>query len=287
MYWILKKPLSLPLLAIYQSLSIALGSIVLYLFSKKYLSHQFIASWPWSKKIIGYGGYIFGSGLVANIANNLDQVMIARYVPGSVAYYNVASRINNLVDMPSYAAADIIFPKASLASVEEGPARVKYLFERMIAILIAITIPVALFIIVFPEFITTIIAGATYIPAAGILQIYMVTGILRPAQNQAANLLNSIGKPRITFIMNTISLSILLLLNYICLKEFGFYGAAIGTLITTLISFITWYFLMRKMINLDLSSVLKHIISTYSLFYQQIKGILTRKRKNQEPEQGI
>lgn len=157
----------------------------------------------------------------------------------------------------------------------------------MIAILIAITIPVALFIIVFPEFITTIIAGATYIPAAGILQIYMVTGILRPAQNQAANLLNSIGKPRITFIMNTISLSILLLLNYICLKEFGFYGAAIGTLITTLISFITWYFLMRKMINLDLSSVLKHIISTYSLFYQQIKGILTRKRKNQEPEQGI
>jgi lipopolysaccharide exporter len=284
-YWVLKKPLSLPLLAIYQSLSIALGSIVLYVFSKKYLSHQFIASWPWSKKIIGYGGYIFGSGLVANIANNLDQVMIARYVPGSVAYYNVASRINNLVDMPSYAAADIIFPKASLASVEEGPARVKYLFERMIAILIAITIPLALFIILFPKFITTIIAGAAYTPAAGILQIYMVTGILRPAQNQAANLLNSIGKPRITFIMNTISLSILLLLNYICLKEFGFYGAAIGTLITTLISFITWYFLMRRMINLDLSSVLRHIISSYRLFYQQAKGILTRKRKNQEPEQ--
>jgi O-antigen/teichoic acid export membrane protein len=87
--------------------------------------------------------------------------------------------------------------------------------------------------------------------------------------------------------MNTISLSILLLLNYICLKEFGFYGAAIGTLITTLISFITWYFLMRKIIDLDLSSVLKHIISTYRLFYQQVKGLFSRKQKNKGPEQGI
>lgn len=279
-YWVLKKPLSLQQLAIYQSLSIALGSITLYLFTRKYLFHQFQASWLWIKKIFGYGGYIFSSGLVANIANNLDQVMIARYVPGSVAYYNVASRINNLIDIPSYAAADIIFPKASLASVEEGPAKVKYLFERMVAILLTITIPVAIFIIVFPKFVTTIIAGALYLPAASILQIYMISGILRPAQNQAANLLNSIGKTRITFIINIISLCILLVLNYIFLKEFGFYGAAIGTLTTTLISFIIWYFVMKKIIDLSLQNVFHFMVGTYRLLLKELKIIFVRRDKN-------
>ncbi len=271
--------LTLSLLAIYQSLSIALGAVTIYIYSKSYLANKFIFSSAWAKKILGYGGYIFGSGLVANIANNLDQIMIARFIPGTVAYYNVASRVNNLVDIPSYAASDIIFPKTSLAIAEEGIDRVKYLFEKMAGTLLAITIPIALFIILLPKFIIISIAGKGYVAAAGILQLYMITGILRPAQNQAANLLNSIGKTKITFTLNSIFFILLILINYICLKKIGFYGAAIGTLITTSISFVMWYFVMRKEIRLNIKNVFFHIINTYQTIWQYIRKYLRKEKQ--------
>jgi O-antigen/teichoic acid export membrane protein len=276
-YKVLHKPISLASLSIYWSASIGLGTLALFLFTRKYLHFTFRASKVWVKRIFRYGGYIFGSGMVANISLNLDQLITGKMIdPGSVAYYNVASRINLLVDIPSYAASEIIFPKASRASAEEGTAKVKYLFERMVGILLAFTIPTAIFIILFPRLITVIIAGYSYAAAAPILQLYMITGIFRPAQNQAANLLNSIGKPRLVFIANTGTLLGFLGINYLCVKEYHFYGAAIGTLITTFISFVAWYFIMRKQIGLDLRQVFRHLIGTYGIIYTQVRGAIRK-----------
>ena len=285
-YWILKIPLPLTHLVMYQTLTIAIGSIVLYFYSKRYLLYQFKASWLWSKKILGYGGYIFGSGLVANIYSNLDQVMIAKLIaPGSVGFYSVPSRISGLIDIPSYAAADILFPKASRASVDEGKEKVKYLFERMVAILMAFTIPATLFIIIFPRFVTIVIAGPAYLAAVPILQLYMVASIFRPVQNQAANLLNSIGKPKLVFIINTSTVIALLIINYICLKQFGFYGVAIGTLITSLAGFVAWYFVMKKEVDLDMKKVFGYAMGTYKMIFRQIAGLFSKNKKQEVSQQ--
>jgi len=275
-----KIPLTLVDLAKYQSVAFGLGTLVLFIFSRKYLIFRFRPSYSWSQKLMGYGGYIFGSGVVASIFANLDQIMVAGKIgPSAVSYYNVASRINLLVDTPSYAASEIIFPKASRASVEEGQERIKYLFEKMVAILTAITIPIALLIIIFPTFITTAIAGSRYALAAPILQLYMLAGIIRPAQNQAANLLNSIGKTKLVFFMNTGYTVVLLGVNYIFLEKFGLYGAARGTLVVSLANFVAWYFLMRKEVNFELSAVLGHMSETYQTIFRKVSSVvLSRKR---------
>ena len=149
-YKVSGAPLTLAQLSMYQSVCIGLGTLVLYGYTRKYLQYRFRPTREWVKRIFGYGGYIFGGGILANISNNLDQLMTAKFIsPGSIAYYNVASRINLLVDIPSYAASEILFPKSSRALVEEGKEKVKYLFERMVAVLMAFTIPAALVIILF------------------------------------------------------------------------------------------------------------------------------------------
>ncbi len=259
---------TLSYLALYQSTAIFVGTITLYIFSRKYLLHRFNASIVWIKKILSYGGYIFGSGIMSNIYSNVDQLMTGTFISSSsVAYYNTASRINGLVDIPSYAAAEIIFPKSSRAAAEEGSGKVRYLYERMVAILLSFTIPAAIFIIIFPKLIIAIIAGVKYEAAAPILQLYMITGLLRPMQNQAANLLNSIGKPALCFVINTFGLAENLVINYICLYNFGFYGAAIGTLITSVFGTILWYFIMKKQIGLQLVVVLKYMMEFYKSLY--------------------
>ena len=272
-----KKPVSLAELSMYQSATIGIGTVVLYFFTRKYLLFQFRATKVWVKRIIGYGGYIFGSGIVANIWMNLDQLMIAKFIlPSSVAYYNVASRINLLVDIPSYAASDVLFPKASRASAMEDQAKVTYLYERMVAVLLAFTIPAALVIILIPKLVIVVIAGPLYAASAPILQMYMITGIFRPAQNQAANLLNSMGKSRLVFFANLFTLTLALGINYFCLRRFGFYGAAIGTLISTMAGFVFWYFQMRRQIGLNMSRLAYYTIDTYKVIFRKIAGAVKK-----------
>jgi lipopolysaccharide exporter len=276
-HFLFRLPFTLEKLALYQSISIAAGTAVIFFHTRKYLSFRFEFSQAWMKKIMGYGGYIFGSGLMSNIFANLDQIMIAKFMlPASVAHYNAASRINGFVDIPSYAATEVIFPKLSKASVEDGPERVRYLYERMVAVLLCFTIPAALFIIMFPTFVINIIAGPKYQDAALILQLYMVTGLLRPMQNQAANLLNSVGKPGLCFWINTFSLAAYMLINYVCLTLFGFYGAAIGTLITSILGMCAWYVVMKKEINFTFNNIFLFIIDTYKTVFRHGKQLLFR-----------
>jgi len=232
---------------------------------------------------MGYGGYIFGSGAVAAIYQNLDQLMISWFSTVYVASYGVAYRISGMVDVPSFAAADILFPKASVASVEEGPQKIKYLYERMVAILLSFTIPLALFIICFPKLIIYIIAGKSYYEAAPILQLYMIAGILRPAQNQAANLLNSIGKPKLCFYINLGYLIVNLSLNFICIYYVDrFYGAAIGTVAAFMLGAVFWYFVMRKQIGLQVGNVLEHAKEVYKMGYAMAINAVSKKQREKQ-----
>ena len=105
----------------------------------------------------------------------------------------------------------------------------------------------------------------------------MLAGILRPAQNQAANLLNSIGKAKFCFYINAGYLTVNLILNYIFLKTFGFYGAAIGTLITFIMGVIFWYFVMKKEIGLELHSIVDHASDIYRMTFEKLSGIFQKK----------
>ncbi len=275
----LHKDFSLQYLAIYQSVSVFLGAIVLFIYTKKYLLYQFNIQKEWINKILGYGKYIFGSGLISNIFINFDQLMTATFMSSYyVSYYNVALRINGFIDIPSYAAAQIIFPKTVRALVEEGSEKVKYLYERISGILLSFTLPIVIFIIIFPKFVITVIAGSQYVAAVPILQLYMIINLINPMQNQAANTLNSIGKAKYVFKLDVLSLLMNLGLNYLCLTIFGFYGAAIGTFITCVINALIWYFTMKKLIDINLSNVGSHIINSYKIVYAEAVKILSGKK---------
>jgi lipopolysaccharide exporter len=268
--WLLHYVFTLWDVVIYQLISIFLGTITLYFYSRPYLYHRFNPTWVWIKRILSYGKFIFASGAVSNIFQNLDKIMTGTFLSSSaVASYGAAARMNIFLDTPSFAAADILFPKSSRASVEEGTEKVRYLFERMVGVLMSFTVPLSIFIILFPRPIILLIAGRQYLDAAPILQLYMIAGLARPLHNQAANLLNSIGKPAITLWMNALALVVNLGINYLLLKSIGFYGAALGTSISSITILIVWYFLMRRLIGFSPRSTYEYMIGTYKTVWNQ------------------
>ena len=273
----LKIPVSLAQVAFYQGISIVLGTLIMYIYTRRYLLNRFKFSMAWSKTLVNYGGYIFASGAVANIYLNLDQLMIGTYMlPKDVSIYNAATRINQFIDIPSYSAAEILFPKATKASSNEGNEKVKYLLERMIAVVLCFTIPAALFIIIFPKFVIMLVAGPAYFAAAPILQLYMLTGILRPVQSQSANVLNSIGRTGLCLILNCVYLSTNLVLNYFFIRYLHFYGAAIGTLVTFCIIIILWCYVMKKEIGFNVSNIYFYMVDFYKTSSNTVIGFFSK-----------
>ena len=153
----------------------------------------------------------------------------------------------------------------------------------MVSVLLSLIIPAAIFVILFPQTIIRIIAGENYISAAPILQIYMLISIIGTPQHQAATSLYSVGKTKLCFYLNILSLFIKLTITYLCLIYFGFYGAAIGSLITSIIIIIIWYFPMKKEVGLTLTNIPRYsreyYISAYNFIRQMIAG-KSEKKKN-------
>jgi O-antigen/teichoic acid export membrane protein len=189
-----------------------------------------------------------------------------------VAYYDVAARINNLIDIPTTATADIVFPQSARAYHNEGPERVKYIYEKMVGILIGLVLPVSIIVFIFSKQIVLIIAGQKYIEAGTIIRIAMLYAFMRPIQNQAANILNSMNKPKTTFFLNLSILTVSLILNYLLIKNMGFLGAAYGSILTTIFSLALTYYLLKKSINVTVPDIFKQTILFYGKMFNKTKG---------------
>jgi lipopolysaccharide exporter len=278
---IFRIPFSLVQVVIYQSISIAVGSIVLYIFSRKHLQYVFDPSIKWIKQLLSFGGYIFGIAITSNLFANLDQLMIGKFTSSigklsaneshsMVANYNAASRISTWVDVPSYSAAEILLPKVSQVDLNKGHHQVTYMYERMVAVLLCFSTPVALFIFFFPKLVISLIAGAQYVDASFILQMYMLSALVKPIQNQAANIFLYIGKARLCFFLNLLFLGINSALNYLCFKQFGPYGAAIGNVIGCVLGTIVWYSILQRSIDVKYSNIAKYVVETYKTVYSKL-----------------
>jgi lipopolysaccharide exporter len=275
---IFRSSFSLVEVVIYQSVSIAIGTIVIYIFSKKHLLYVFNPSIKWIKQLLSFGGYIFGIAITSNLFANLDQLMIGRftsrygaiYSQTMVANYNAATRISAWVDVPSYSAAEILLPKVSQVDLNKGYHQVTYMYERMVAVLLSFTTPIALVIFFFPKLVISIIAGAQYVDSAFILQMYMLSALVKPIQNQAANVFLYIGKARLCFLLNLSFLGISSALNYLCFLQFGPYGAAIGNVVGCVLATIVWYSILQKSIDIKYVNIGKYILETYKTVYSKL-----------------
>jgi O-antigen/teichoic acid export membrane protein len=197
--------------------------------------------------------------------------------PITVSYYSTAYRISGIIDIPIIAAADVLFPKMAQASTNEDSNKVRYFLEKTTALLLCLIIPTTIFIIIFSKLIIQIIAGSTYLEASIILQVYLIRNTIGIFQIQSANTLISIGKSKLHFLLNSIGFVLKIVITYFCLKYFGFYGAALGSLIMPTLNFIIWYFVMKKQINVNVKNIIKYMLEFYQNFYEKTKVILLKK----------
>jgi lipopolysaccharide exporter len=230
----------------------------------------------WALKLAHYGKFVVGTSLGAMLYSAVDQFMLGSMLStASVAIYNVAGRITNLINIPSMSISAIVFPKSAKLIATEGKDAVRDLYERSVAAILCIAIPAVVFVLLFSEFIIGLIAPG-YQDSVPILQITIFMSLVLPFSYQFGVTLDSIGFPNINFYVTASFFLINLSLNYFWIRNFGVIGAAYGTLSTTIAGFVVMQVILNRMIKTSIVRILGNVVALYQQLFNQVKSLIVK-----------
>lgn len=260
-----------------QILGISVGTIMIYVYAGPYQEKHFRFNRGLLIHMMHFGKYTFGTNLFSQAGRSFDQTLTAVLLDPVtsklyVSYYNVVNRINNMMDVPSLAAADVSFPKNVETVKEEGLEKVRYFFERMAGSIIAIMIPLTLVILFLPKLVLLIIGGRDYFPAASILQLALIFGWVRPVSYQFGSVMDAIGKPQLNFKVNFVFFCISLVLHIVFISSIGGLGGAIAIAILYVLMFVTMMILLKKHIGVSPLGILQSTRKAYTQFFSMIRS---------------
>ena len=267
-YFFLPKHFTLINVLLLQILALAAALIYILNESSSMLFSRFVYDAELSLKFFHFGKFTFGTNLFAGLSRSFDHFITAAILGPAegknfVAYYNTVARINNMVDVPSLAAADVLYPKNVEALEKEGMEKVKYYFEQVTGTILAFIVPLSITIFILPKLIIYVVAGPEYYPAILILQLTILFSMVRPLSYQFGSTLDAIGKPAINFTVNVLLMITNLVLTIIFLKIYGGIGAAYATIIYYTLSLLVMMFVLKKYVNIEAKNIIKFSFKRY------------------------
>ncbi len=280
MLFFFEEHLSFGLLLILQIGALLIATIYFISVTKKYLFKEFHYNKGVLIKLLHFGKYVFGTTLFSNLARYTDHFVTANAIGNPVlgqtyvSYYNATSRIIGFIDIPSFALADVLFPKKAEAMEKEGVEKIRYYAEKSLGTNLAVIIPACTIMFFLAHYIVLFLAGPRYLPMVPILQITLLISVLRPFSYQFGYTMDSIGKPRLNFWVNTFALGLSIGLTYSAYKffDFGIYAAVYANVVCYLIFFAIVYYFLRKELGVRVRHIVHYTIQIYKEIFNILKG---------------
>lgn len=260
-------------IAFFHAIAAGIGAVVSFGFAIKYMRFSLNVSAVWVKQLIRYGKYVFGTNLGAMLHKSIDKFMLGSLIgTGAVAIYDLATRINNLMEVPVTAAATVVFPQSARSSAA-GQGGLKELYQKSVAAVLALLLPAILIVLLFPGWVVWIIGGSKYADTVPLLQITVLYGLFMPFARQFGTMFDAIGKPHINFYFVLFGAALNILFNYFFIMRFGVMGAAYATLLVFVITFILNQMLLAKELNIQTRLIFIQIWK----YYQMLWSVLTHR----------
>lgn len=260
----LNVPLQLMQLALLTLAFTLLASLVGYLQTRKYLQLAAELDAKWLKKLYDYGKFSLGTSIGATLSGIVNQVLLSNLLsPASVAVYGTVTRVNSLAEVPVSTLATVVFPKSAIRAETDGKEAVRHLYEKSVAWLLALNIPVILFIQVFAHPILWIIAGEAYVHTAPYLRISILLLLLVPFTRQFGTVMDSIGKPNLNFYLLLLNAGVSVAVACAGLHLYGLPGVFWGALLSTVVATAVNLYFLRRELQVSLLNVLYYM----KLFY--------------------
>lgn len=200
------------------------------------------------KEMSIFGTQMQVSKLAGFASEKYDEFLLAYFsVLNNVTYFNVANRISRTGRMVPYQLIPQIAPVASELNAREETEKLKQLYSDTTKYLTLASVPVFIFIFIFAELIMTTWLGAGYEISAQILRILVLGQLINMTVSAPGNsIIPNLGFPKYQMYEGLIYLGINLILSFILIKFYGILGAAVGNVISILISSCYVFFISAK-----------------------------------------
>lgn len=156
--------------------------------------------------IRGYASSVVGNRIVVQFDERAPQAVIGLIIgPAAVGYYNIAARLLDiLIRMFVVPINQVALP--GIAQVQENPARIRGILESGIGAASLIGCPAFLGTVVIAPDLIPIALGVTWTPAAPVLQLLALRGLLWPVVLYATSLLYATARPGMLLKLNLVDL---------------------------------------------------------------------------------
>jgi O-antigen/teichoic acid export membrane protein len=253
-------------LAIVQLLSTAVGAAVYHYFVKPHF--QVSLSFKWNreiiKKLFHLGKYTFGTNISTMLMKNTDSWMIGRLISASgVAMYNPAIRIANIVEVPTLAIANVIFPQVGTKLRDHGISGIQSIYTKSVSLILAVMLPVMVPIYFLADKIVLFIFGVEYEAAIPILKVTLIYTLFVPFGRQFGTIMDGLQRPKWNFYLLFLMTILNLIFNYICIQNYGVIGAAYGSLLSYAIVFIVHQVILYFTFRINTMNVVVEIFAWY------------------------
>jgi len=212
-------------------------------------------------------GLTFGGPIIFLIISQLVITASDRYILGffhgsiKVSLYSYIYSLLNFVLVISYTIAMIFYPYIVEAWNQKKKEKSNFLFNAYFKYSLMICLPCTIGLFILRKELITMISGPKYLLALPIFPILMFFPLLDMGTILYQKTLLIKNKTATISIIYLIGMSLNIILNFLLIPKYHFYGAAIATIITYIVIFSIFFIKARNNIQFDFS-------------FTRLKGIL-------------
>lgn len=240
-------------------LSTSAANIMNIVYRRKFCKTKFILKMNMKKHIVSIM-MLFATTLSQTVLPSIDMTMLG-IVQGdvSVGLYSTAAKIINCVSQVVVSIAWVVIPKLSYDFANKNYNRINDMLYKVSLLTMTVGMPCVIGINVIAPQLIEIFGGHEYIGAARCMQIMTITMAIGFVVNILGNMvLIPSMKEKQFMIACVVSVGVNIILNGIMIPLWGMNGAAIATVLSSLV--IVWIAVLKFDKNIHIKSLKKSFI---------------------------
>jgi len=222
-----------------------------------------------ARSLYNYGKYNVVSSIGGYFYSWMDVAIIGLFLTQAhVGAYEVAWRVTTIVILLSRSIATAVFPQFSEWSGEGAKDRIEDLIPQVLTPSLILVIPAFFGTLLFSKEILGLVFGTEYTIAWLALIILMFDQVTEAPQVVFGRSLQAIDRPDLAARATIVGVMLNLILNIVLVWKFGITGAAIATMIASLISglLLHWIYLSRHLsVKIPYSELFACVLAAVSM----------------------
>lgn len=247
-----KRPEHYMIYAITGVISSSGANLVNIFYRRRYCRVRFTFQMNWRRHLPPII-LLFAMMLSQTILNSLDTTMLG-LLQGDyqVGLYGAALKIKNIVSQMVASIAWVVMPGLSEQFAKRDYAKVNQLLRGAAMFTVVLGVPCVAGLMSIPKEILMVAGGAEYVEAAGTLQLLTISMALSFVTGIYGNMILLPSGREAQFMIACIAASVFNgIANYLLIPKFGSEGAALATIVSTLVILVITTWKIEKEIKIE------------------------------------